>query len=235
TAFRTGSVLATPNLGATIPNPLAIHQPRVPARTGSGSVTAPVFPNAGRPMTRKRWVLGLAALIVLLSGIVALLVLPDSPFHTLWSGSADHQRTSTSQATEADSGARQPLAAHPTAKASPATPLAGTRPVPVATPEPAGGAIELWRVGSPKDPDLPPAKLPEAVAELLHELQITVRVRALSAADFPVEFRKAIAQGAPPDLIAGNNLLPFKETLASAERKDSLVRCYGALQGLGTL
>jgi hypothetical protein len=95
-----------------------------------------------------------------------------------------------------------------------------------------GALITVWRVGSPTTGACPPAQIPPDLERLIAELGFKVTVHGLPAEDFGTEFREAF--GAPggtnlPDVIAGNNYLPFEAPLGDKAIRPTLLSVRGVL------
>jgi len=99
--------------------------------------------------------------------------------------------------------------------------------------------ITIWRVGSPHDGDTPPARIPSDLVALIAASGFRVRTQSFAATAFPGEFVKALQKdgGAGlPDVVAGNNFLPFQElqrTRPFEELQRWLVRASGVLTMIG--
>jgi hypothetical protein len=96
-----------------------------------------------------------------------------------------------------------------------------------------GARITIWRVGSPHRQDVPPAQVPADLERLITDLGFKVTVCTLSAKGFGKEFRQAFgaAGGANlPDVIAGNNYLPFETLLAEQTIRPTLLSAQGVLR-----
>lgn len=92
-------------------------------------------------------------------------------------------------------------------------------------------SIGIWRVGSPHDNDTPPSVVPPHLGMLAKKLGIELKVRSLNAQAFPEEFRKALQQPdrrALPDVLGGNNYLPFEALLS--DKETGLLATQGVLQ-----
>jgi PEGA domain-containing protein len=95
--------------------------------------------------------------------------------------------------------------------------------------------ITIWRVGSPHDGNVPQAMLPADLDAFIKGRGFRTRIQSFSNKEFAVAFRKVFAEvgGANvPDVIAGDNFLPFQDLLAEPRVKPSLLRVSGVLQML---
>jgi hypothetical protein len=91
--------------------------------------------------------------------------------------------------------------------------------------------ITLWRVGSPHDGGTPPARIPHELEDLIQACGFRVRIRSFSATAFAGEFARARNDNGGtslPDVVAGNNFLPF-QPLAEQSAKTPLVSASGVL------
>jgi hypothetical protein len=91
----------------------------------------------------------------------------------------------------------------------------------------AGSTLTIWRVGSPHDPVVPPAEIPKALDVFIKNLGFESKVTALAAQNFPGEFRDAARKHSVPDIICGNNYLPFQDVLEDKNLKSRLLRARG--------
>jgi serine/threonine-protein kinase len=93
---------------------------------------------------------------------------------------------------------------------------------------PISGPMDVWLVGNP-DGTATAARLPADFARLLDRQEITPVVAAISAADFPQAFADAAARGAAPEIVGGQNYLPFE---ALAAQTGQLVTAFGPIEAL---
>jgi hypothetical protein len=95
-----------------------------------------------------------------------------------------------------------------------------------------GALITVWRVGSPHGRNVPPAELPADLERLITDLGFKVKVRGLTAEDFGTKFLQAFREAGGeklPDVIAGNNYLPFEGLQRDPAIKPTLLSARGVL------
>lgn len=95
-----------------------------------------------------------------------------------------------------------------------------------------GSPLTIWRVGSPNQPALPAAQLPKELGTIIKELGFEVKVQVMSAKDFPTEYRNALSKGEAPDLVGGENFLPFQEIVTDPTVGRSLRIVWGVGKSL---
>ena len=96
--------------------------------------------------------------------------------------------------------------------------------------------LVVWRVGSPHRQNVPELELDASLQTLLHKQGFRARVRSFSATEFPSAFANLRTEGDPnelPDVIAGNNHLPFSQLLREVPA-GSLIASHGVLQAIGS-
>ena len=92
--------------------------------------------------------------------------------------------------------------------------------------------ITVWRIGPPRGRDVPPGGLPADLERLITDLGFKVKVLELTAEDFGTKFLQEFreAGGAKlPDVIAGNNSLPFEALQRDPAIKPTLLSARGVL------
>ena len=105
--------------------------------------------------------------------------------------------------------------------------------IPLARP---GSLVTIWRIGCPHQGDTPSSDIPDELARLIQSLGFRSTVQALPARSLVEQFTQAWERdgGAGlPDIVVGNNYLPFRDLEASRNCAAPLVRSTGVLRMLG--
>jgi hypothetical protein len=90
-----------------------------------------------------------------------------------------------------------------------------------------GSVLTIWRVGSPHNAGVPAAEIPKDLDVYIKNLGFETKVTALSAKDFPPDFRAAARKGDLPDIICGNNYSPFQDVMEDKNLKARLMNASG--------
>ncbi|HEY9868781.1 MAG TPA: hypothetical protein V6D08_06415 [Candidatus Obscuribacterales bacterium] len=94
--------------------------------------------------------------------------------------------------------------------------------------------IDIWRIGEPGAAVLPVDDVPLGLHDALKRRGLRAKVRAVSAAEFPQEFREAVVNGQAPDVVACNNYGPLGSIRSDQALDSRLLATRGMLATIGS-
>jgi hypothetical protein len=95
------------------------------------------------------------------------------------------------------------------------------------------GHIDVWRIGSPHDGDLPTQTVPEALRADAMALNVTLDLHAYRSSAFAAQFFCAWEVGALPDIIATGNYLNIESLKRDSAAAQLLEPVHDSLSDLG--
>lgn len=90
--------------------------------------------------------------------------------------------------------------------------------------------LRIWIIGSPHDRSVPRRRLPSRLAKILKRHHARAIIKSFSAKQFPARYADARSEGKGPDILIGQNILPFRKVMKEPGLKTRLQRARGILK-----